>query len=134
MLRKMRVGLVSPHPPGTGTLNEYAFHFLRYLRRKPDVGEVILFCDELPAGQKYEFDNQGAPVTVVPSWSFDAWGNALRLRNAITAAKPDVLLFNIQFASFGRKKPQRRLACLRPCLRGCRAFPPSCCCTTLWRQ
>lgn len=114
MLRKMRVGLVSPHPPGTGTLNEYAFHFLRYLRRKPDVGEVILFCDDLPAGQRYEFDNQGAPVTVVPSWSFDAWGNALRLRNAITAAKPDVLLFNIQFASFGRKKAPAALGLLTP--------------------
>ena len=57
MQAKMRVGIVTPHPPGTGTLNEYAFHFVRYLRRKADVSEVILFCDDLPDGHHYNFDN-----------------------------------------------------------------------------
>lgn len=114
MQAKMRVGIVTPHPPGTGTLNEYAFHFVRYLRRKADVSEVILFCDDLPDGHHYNFDKHGAPVTVVPSWSFDAWGNALRLRNAVMAAKPDVLLFNIQFASFGRKKAPAALGLVTP--------------------
>ena len=30
---------------------EYAFHFVRLLRQKPEVEEVILLVDELPAGE-----------------------------------------------------------------------------------
>ena len=66
---KMRIALVTTFPPGKGSLNEYAYHFVRALRRKPEVSEVILLVDELPAGESYptpaELAEEGAaPLTV----------------------------------------------------------------------
>ena len=51
----MRIAIVTTHPPGQGSLNEYAYHFIRFLRQKPEVNEIILLADELPSGQQYKF-------------------------------------------------------------------------------
>lgn len=115
------IGIVSPHPPSTGTLNEYAYHFVRHLREKPQVGRVTLLADELPPGERYAFDDETegrklAPVTVVPCWRFDAWGNALRILRAVRRTKPHVVLFNLQFASFGSGKVPATLGLMAPAL------------------
>lgn len=52
MAPSFRIAVVTAHPPSSGSLTEYAFHFFRYLRRKPDVDELILLGDELPAGKR----------------------------------------------------------------------------------
>src|SRR5947209_18277073 len=96
----LRVALITTYPPGKGSLNEYAYHFVRFLRLKPEVGEVIVLPDDLPDGQDYGeiADAEGAPVRVSPCWRFDSWGNPLRVLRAVRRAQPDVVLFNIQFA------------------------------------
>ncbi|MDM8531701.1 glycosyltransferase [Anaerolineales bacterium HSG25] len=126
----MRIAIVTTHPPGQGSLNEYAFHFIRHLRTKLEVDELILLADELPEGQSYDFSNKTdlplnahgvtratlAPVTVLPCWRFGAWNNPLRILNAVRQTKPDVVLFNLQFATFSNRKVPAALGLLTPAL------------------
>lgn len=122
----LRIAVVSTFPPGKGSLNEYAYHFVRYLRRKPEVAEVIVLADDLPAGQRYEQspgDNTEAPLRVSPCWRFDDWRNAPRVLAAVRRAKPDAVLFNIQFASFGGAKIPATLGLLAPALVKRAGFP-----------
>lgn len=122
----MRIAIVTTHPPSAGSLNEYAFHFVRFLRQKQEVDEIILLVDELPAGQQYDTpagDEGGAALRFVPSWRFGSWANAPRILRAVREAKPDVVLFNIQFASFGGGKPDAALGLLAPALVKAAGFP-----------
>lgn len=116
----MRIAIVTPFPPSAGSLNEYAHHFVRFLRQKPEVSEVIVLTDELPGGAQYpaETDWQAgvAPVRIVPCWRFGALDNALRIARTARALGPDVVLFNIQFASFGSSKPAAALGLLGPAM------------------
>jgi hypothetical protein len=140
--RKMRIAIITTHPPGQGSLNEYAYHFVRFLRHKPEVSEIILLPDELPPGQQYEFttlqpnhtDNahgqsytsvpsHTAPVRVIPCWRFGAWNNTLRILKAIRQTRPDVVLFNLQFATFGGRKIPATLGLLAPALTKFSGFP-----------
>jgi len=115
---KLRLAIVTTHPPGQGSLNEYAFHFLRYLRQKAEVSEVILLVDELPPDQAYEIEEQPdlAPVRVLPCWRFGRKDNAWRIRRAVRQTNPDGVLFNIQFASFGSGKVSATLGLTAPAL------------------
>jgi glycosyltransferase involved in cell wall biosynthesis len=115
----MHIAIVTTYPPGTGSLNEYAFHFVRHLRAKPEVRAITLLVDDLPEGQGYPDEPPApglAPVDIVPCWRFGALGNALRLRAAVKDAAPDAVLFNIQFASFGRGKLSGGLGLLAPAM------------------
>ncbi|MCB0168961.1 MAG: glycosyltransferase [Anaerolineae bacterium] len=119
----MRVVMITTHPPGKGSLNEYAFHFIRCLRQKSEVEAIILLVDELDDGGTYHDVNIPAgdsgyktAVTVKPCWRFGAWNNPLRILNAVKAARPDVVLFNIQFASFGSGKIPATLGLFAPAL------------------
>jgi hypothetical protein len=71
---KMRILLVTTHPPGKGSLNEYAYHFVRYLGQKPEVSDLILLPDELSEGQHYLVEQLsselGAATRFVPAVPF----------------------------------------------------------------
>ncbi|MFM8321492.1 MAG: glycosyltransferase [Chloroflexota bacterium] len=115
----MRIAVVTTHPPGKGSLNEYGYHFVRFLRTKTEsVAEVILLVDRLPEGEQYCFEQAPglAPVRVLPCWEFGAWNNAWRIRQAVQETKPDITLFNIQFASFGGGKASAALGLSAPWL------------------
>ena len=115
----MRIAIVTAHPPSRSSLNEYAYHFVRFLKTKVEhVEEIVLLLDELPEGQTYPAEqNQAAvPVRNVPCWKFNALDNALRIRRAVRAVNPDIVLFNIQFASFGDRKIPATLGLLTPWL------------------
>lgn len=120
MPKKMRVGMISTFPPGKGSLNEYAYHFVRHMRTKAEVEEIIIFADDLPAGEG-EYQNEPAtadkcPLTVVPCWEFGRKRNSMRILRAVSQHKPDVILYNIQFASFGGDKVSGALGLLSPAL------------------
>jgi glycosyltransferase involved in cell wall biosynthesis len=98
-------------------LNEYAYHFVNHLRQKPEVSEVILLLDELPSGQSYphgDLSTGMAPMQFYPCWRFGAWDNALRLRRAVKKIRPDVVLFNMQFATFADQRMPAALGLLSP--------------------
>lgn len=128
---KLRLGLVTTYPPGTGSLNEYAFHFVRAFRTKQEVAELHLFVDELPPGKTYGADptaleEESAAVTnapfpqatmhFVPCWRFNGLMNVWRILRAVRQAKLDAVLFNIQFASFGDRKIPATLGLLTPAM------------------
>jgi glycosyltransferase involved in cell wall biosynthesis len=135
----MRIAIVTTHPPGQGSLNEYAYHFVRFLRQKPEVSEIILLGDELPAGEQYHFaatDSNGhqagesdpitrslAPVQVIPCWRFGAWNNTLRILAAVRRTRPDLVLFNLQFATFGDSKAPAALGLAAPALVKAAGYP-----------
>lgn len=113
----MRIALVSTYPPGKGSLNEYAYHFVNHLRSKREVQEIVILADELPAGQKYAADGVSpglADLHFMPCWRFGDWKNALRIRKAVQAIKPDVVLFNLQFATFADTRISGALGLLSP--------------------
>ena len=123
----MRIAVVSPYPPSQGTLNEYAYHFVHALRQKQDVAEVIVLTDELPAGQSYSLREAGtrelAGLRVIPCWRFNARRNLARIAQAVRAVQPDIVLFNIQFASFGGRKRAATMGLMAPMLLKLLGFP-----------
>ena len=130
--RKLRIGMVTTYPPGTGSLNEYAFHFVRALAQKEEVAEIILLTDELPPSVKYDanqINGQSTDITApasanswaaqtrfIPCWRFNSSLNSWRILRAVQQSKPDVVIFNIQFASFGDRKIPAALGLMAPAL------------------
>ena len=115
----MRIVMVTTHPPSKGSLNEYAFHFVKFLRsKKESASELYLLVEQLPDGQVYTLDPQqdSLPVQFIPCWEFGSWDNIFRIKNAIDKINPDIVLFNIQFASFADKKIQATIGLLTPWL------------------
>ena len=74
--------------------------------------------DALPGGKSYSItQNQDqVPIRCVPCWKFGAIDNILRIRKAVQQVNPDVVLFNIQFASFADKKIPATLGLFTPWL------------------
>lgn len=93
---------------------------MRFLRHKDEVSEIFLLVDELPGDESYTAVTQpraeSAPVTAVPCWRFGDPLNAWRILQAVRRIKPDVVLFNIQFASFGDQKLVATLGLMTPAL------------------
>lgn len=120
MHKKLRIAMVTAHPPSKSSLNEYAYHFVRFLRQKPEVAELFLLVDDLPAGESYDTVTdstiEGAQVHAVPCWSFNSLKNPTSIVKAVKEIKPDVVLFNIQFASFGDSKLAATLGLMTPML------------------
>ena len=112
----MHLAIVTTFPPGSGSLNEYAFHFVRWLRLKPEVKRITLLVDELPDGQHYTDEGEGVPLTFVPCWRVGAMNNAPRIVSALRKTAPSAVLFNLQFATFGRGKRSGALGLLAPAL------------------
>jgi len=116
----MRIAIVTPYPPSQGSLNEYAFHFIRFLRQKPEVREIFILSDHLPDDATYPAETASppglAPLHIVPCWRFGDLGNALRIVRTARDLAPDIVLFNIQFASFGSSKPAAALGLLGPAM------------------
>jgi glycosyltransferase involved in cell wall biosynthesis len=112
----MKICLVTAFPPSRRGLNEYGFHIARELNQQPGLTLTIL-ADELPSPESElpEFD-------VRRCWSFDGLSNPLRLLRAIRELRPDVVWYNIGFASFGGKALPAFVGLASPALtrlRGC---------------
>ena len=110
----MKLAIVSPYPPSKGTLNEYAFHLVQQFKDKAEVTEIILITDKLPEGVTYPKSLEGDHIKKVDAWEFNSLTNALKIRKAVNEYKPDVVLYNIQFLSFGDKKVPGALGLLAP--------------------
>ena len=114
----MRIAIVSTYPPGKGSLNEYGYHFIRFLRTKNEVTEVIVLTDELPEGETYSTEDPIAtvPMRVTPCWQFNSPINAFRIVRTIRQTHPDIVLFNLQFTTFGSRKIASTLGLMTPAL------------------
>jgi glycosyltransferase involved in cell wall biosynthesis len=93
----MKICLVSAFPPSRHALNEYGFHIARELQTTPGLSLTVL-GDDLP------FPEPELPgYSVVRCWSFNSIKNPWRLLRAIRRLRPEVVWFNLGFASFGGK-------------------------------
>ncbi|MEM7330709.1 MAG: glycosyltransferase [Chloroflexota bacterium] len=118
MHKKIRIAMVTAHPPSKSSLNEYAYHFVRFLRQKPEVSELFLLVDHLPTGENYDAvedaSTEGVPVKAISCWEFNSLQNPTKILKQVRKINPDIVLFNIQFASFGDKKIAATLGLLTP--------------------
>ncbi len=111
--RGMRLGVVSPHPPTTGTLTEYGQHLVAALGAKPEVADLVVLTDTLPAGTAFPAADG---VRFREAWRFNDPLTATRIVRAARAEGVDALLFNVQFASFGDRRVPAALGLLAPLL------------------
>ena len=93
----LHVGVVTTYPPSTKTLNEYGVHLVEALADKPEIERLTVLHDDCEVGPA----TVPAGVAAVPAWRFDSWSSSLRIARAVRRERPDVVLYNLQFASFG---------------------------------
>lgn len=91
----MKICLVTAFPPSREALNEYGFHIARELQQTPGI-ELTILGDDCDSSQP---ELEG--FSVVRCWAFGRMNNARRLLRAIRAINPDLVWFNLGFASFG---------------------------------
>lgn len=91
----MNICLVTAFPPSRQGLNEYGYHIARELNQHPGLALTVL-GDDLP-----DSEPELPGYKVIRCWAFNKLSNPVRLMHAIGQAKPDVVWFNIGFASFG---------------------------------
>jgi glycosyltransferase involved in cell wall biosynthesis len=106
----MKICLVTSFPPSRDALNEYGFHIASELQRIPGI-ELTVLGDEYSPAQP-ELDG----FSVKRCWKFNSLSNPLRLMRAIKQQKPDVVWFNLGFASFGGTPPSAFLGIATPAL------------------
>lgn len=127
MGKRLKVGMITTFPPGKGSLNEYAYHFVRHMRTKEEVSEIIIFADDLNEGEgtyKNEPGNETeCPLSVIPCWEFGRKRNSVRIMQAVKQAQPDVILYNMQFATFGGDRVSGALGLLSPALARLNGIP-----------
>ena len=93
----MKICLVTAFPPSRQALNEYGFHVARELSETEGLSLTIL-GDDIARDQE---ELRG--YSVIRCWSFNSLRNPVRLLRAIRQVHPDVVWFNLGFASFGGK-------------------------------
>ena len=108
--RRLRVAVVTAFPPGRNSLNEFGFHLVRHLANEPEVAEVILLADETDAGPVAPMPK----VRTMACWRFNSVGNLLRIARAVRRSRPDAVLLNLQFATFGDRRIAGALGLLLP--------------------
>ena len=107
---QLRIGVITAFPPGRNSLNEFGFHLVKHLARQEDVEAVILYADETEAGPPAEIPG----VESVPCWKFNGISNLLRIGRAVRRTRPDAVLLNLQFATFGDQRVPGGLGLLTP--------------------
>jgi glycosyltransferase involved in cell wall biosynthesis len=106
----MKICLVTSFPPSRDALNEYGFHIASELQRIPGISLTILGDEYSPA--QPELDG----FSVNRCWKFNSLSNPWRLLRAIKKEKPDVVWFNLGFASFGGTPPPAFMGIAIPAL------------------
>ncbi|MBE7652636.1 glycosyltransferase [Tenacibaculum finnmarkense] len=110
----MKLAIVTAYPPSKVTLNEYAYHLVKSFRQNKKVTELVLLTDVTPEGKDIHFTEDGCKITIKECWKFNSYTNVIKVTKAISAIKPDAILFNLQFMKFGDKKVAAALGLMLP--------------------
>lgn len=109
----MKIAFVSPYPPSQVTLNEYGYHLIRSFVGKPDIEAIYVLTNTLDDDRKYSrYALDG--LDIIPCWTFDNWFSVLHIRKQLKALKPDIVILNLQFMTFGAGKIPAALGLLTP--------------------
>jgi glycosyltransferase involved in cell wall biosynthesis len=110
----MKLAIVTAYPPSKVTLNEYGYHLVKHFRKNTEITELILLIDRTEGEKELVFEEKGCKITIKECWSFNSFSNILNVTRAINEAKPDSVLFNLQFMKFGDKKIPAALGLMLP--------------------
>lgn len=91
----MKIALVTSFPPSRHALNEYGFHVAQHLQQERCIDLTVL-GDYLPTPAA-----ELPGYNVIRCWGFRRHRSAFTLLRALWKVKPDVVWFNLGFASFG---------------------------------
>ena len=119
----MKLALVTAFPPSKVTLNEYGYHLAKNFAQNKDVEELVLITDYTEEEKQIDFDSPNCKIAVKDSWSFNRMKNIFSIYKSITEAKPDAILFNLQFMKFGDKKIPAALGLLLPMIFRLKGIP-----------
>lgn len=114
MSKSQTIALVSAFPPGRQSLNEYGLHLAKGLASCPDVAEVVVIADKLPAPVA-ELD-LGPKIRVHRVWSFNSLTAVPAILRALWSADVDSVLWNVQVASFGDREVPAALGLFGPAI------------------
>ncbi|NND07791.1 MAG: glycosyltransferase [Saprospiraceae bacterium] len=109
----MKIAFVSPYPPSRVTLNEYGYHLIRSFVGKPDVEKIYVLTNHLDDNRQYN-RYRTEDVDLIPCWTFNGFLIVLQVLSALRKLKPDVVIFNLQFMTFGEGKVPAALGLLTP--------------------
>ena len=112
--KPLSIAIVSPYPPSKGTLNEYAYHLVEQFKKKQAIEEIHLITDILPNDKVYPNNDRPRNLHIHPVWSFNELSTSVKLKQCIDEIKPDLVLYNLQFLSFGDNKVAATLGLLSP--------------------
>jgi len=109
----MKIAFVSPYPPSQVTLNEYGYHLIRSFVGKPEVEKIYVLTNHLDDNSQYSrYAMDG--IEIIPCWTFNSLNSFWQIRQQLKALKPDVVIMNLQFMTFGEGKVQAALGLLTP--------------------
>jgi glycosyltransferase involved in cell wall biosynthesis len=109
----LRVALVSALPPSRTTLNEYGHHLAKHLSENRSVQSLTVWCEtELPA----QTTAMNPSVICDPVWKFNSVLNPFRVLAAARKTRPDIVMFNLHFTSFGTSPVAAALGLMTPAL------------------
>ena len=109
----MKIAFVSPFPPSKVTLNEYGYHLIRSFINKPGVDEIVVLTNHIEKDQDYgRYATPG--IELIPCWNFDSLMTPWNLAKELKKQKPDVIIYNLQFMTFGEGKVPAAMGLLTP--------------------
>jgi glycosyltransferase involved in cell wall biosynthesis len=97
--RGLKVALVSAHPPAHTMMSEYGKHLVKAFAGRDEIDQLVLMHHDVEG--KVEVP-QG--VTATSAWRFDSFATPVRIVRELRKSKPDVVVTNVQFRSFGRNR------------------------------
>lgn len=105
-LNDLHIAVVTSYPPSKGSLNEYGFYFVDALRKHSDVRRLSVIADA-PSPREPFVDRV---------WEFNSPSNPVKIQKALRRLRPDAVIYNLQFASFGDRRVPAALGLLSPFL------------------
>ncbi len=109
----MKLSFISPYPPSRVTLNEYGYHLINSFVGKKEIDSIEVMTNVLEDNTDYEkYNDQN--LEILPVWKFNSLLIIPQIWRALRKSKPDAVVFNIQFMSFGESKIPSALGLLLP--------------------
>lgn len=109
----MKLAFITPYPPSQVTLNEYGYHLSRSFIGKKGIEKIYILTNNLEDNSQYSrYAEDG--LEIIPCWDFNSWTTVLDLRKTLKNLKPDAVILNLQFMTFGEGKIPAALGLLTP--------------------
>lgn len=109
----MNLAFISPYPPSQVTLNEYGYHLIRSFIGKQGIDKIYVLTNHLEDNSTYsKYAVEG--LEIIPCWKFNSLTTALDIRKELKRLKPDAVVINLQFMTFGEGKIPAALGLLTP--------------------